>query len=81
MGGHPWQYCDRYRDKSPFFFLDRVTAPVLLLHGGSDMVVSPETSIQTFVALRSLGKDVKLVIRPSPATRSPIRGRTTRARL
>jgi dipeptidyl aminopeptidase/acylaminoacyl peptidase len=62
MGGNPWDYFDRYRDNSPFFFLDRVTAPVLLLHGGSDPIVSAEASMQTFVALRRLGKDVKLVI-------------------
>lgn len=62
MGGHPWDYYERYRENSPFFFLDRVTAPVLLLHGGSDPTVRPQRARETFVALRRLGKDVTLVL-------------------
>jgi dipeptidyl aminopeptidase/acylaminoacyl peptidase len=62
MGGHAWEYFERYRDNSPFFFFDRVTAPVLLLHGGSDPVVEPQAAIESFVALRRLGKQVTLVL-------------------
>lgn len=61
MGGSPWQYRDRYIDNSPFFFLDKVTAPVLLLHGGADRTVLPERAEETFVALRRLGKVATLV--------------------
>jgi dipeptidyl aminopeptidase/acylaminoacyl peptidase len=61
MGGHPWDHLDRYRDNSPFFFLDRVQAPVLLLHGGRDHIVAPEASRETFVALRRLDREAMLV--------------------
>jgi len=62
MGGHPWEVPAQYHDNSPFFFLDRVTAPVLLIHGGDDHVVPPQRSQETFVALRRLGKRVDLVL-------------------
>jgi dipeptidyl aminopeptidase/acylaminoacyl peptidase len=59
MGGSPWQYRDRYLENSPFFFLDRVQTPVLLVHGGADDTVHPWLAAQTFVALRRLGKEVE----------------------
>lgn len=62
MGGHPWEYRQRYLENSPFFFLDRITAPVLLLHGGSDGTVLRQRAEETFVGLRRLGKEVTLVI-------------------
>lgn len=58
MGGSPWDFRDRYIQNSPFFFLDRVTTPVLMVHGGSDDV---RKAYETFVALRRLEKDVVLV--------------------
>lgn len=61
MGGHPWQHRDRYVANSPWFHLDRVTAPVLLLHGGADHTVPPREADETFVALRRLGKEATLV--------------------
>jgi dipeptidyl aminopeptidase/acylaminoacyl peptidase len=61
MGGSPWQYRDRYLENSPYFFLDKVTTPVLLLHGGADATVLPARAAETFVALRRLGKTVTLV--------------------
>lgn len=62
MGGHPWEHFDRYRENSPFFFLDNITAPVLLLHGGSDGTVLPQRAEETFVALRRLDKEVTLAV-------------------
>lgn len=61
MGGHPWQFRDRYLENSPFFFLDKVTTPVLLLHGGADRTVLPARAEETFVALRRLAKPVEYV--------------------
>lgn len=61
MGGSPWEFRDRYLNNSPFFSLDRVNAPVLLLHGGSDPTVLATRAEETFVALRRLGKQVMLV--------------------
>ncbi len=61
MGGHPWENRDQYLANSPFFQLDRITAPVLLLHGGSDRTVLATRAEETFVGLRRLGRTVTLV--------------------
>jgi dipeptidyl aminopeptidase/acylaminoacyl peptidase len=61
MGGHPWELRDQYIRNSPFFFLDKVTTPVLLLHGGSDRTVLAARAEETFVGLRRLGKTVEYV--------------------
>ena len=58
MGGSPWEVPERYVENSPFFRLDRVEAPVLLLHGGEDDAVPPFLADQLFTALRRLGKTV-----------------------
>jgi dipeptidyl aminopeptidase/acylaminoacyl peptidase len=62
MGSNPWDARDRYLTNSPFFTLDRVNAPVLLLHGAADQTVFPERAKQDFVALRRLGKAAELVL-------------------
>jgi dipeptidyl aminopeptidase/acylaminoacyl peptidase len=51
--------------RSPLFHADRITAPVLLIHGECDSVVPLEESQQMFVALRALGRPVHLVIIPN----------------
>ena len=61
MPGTPWEFRDRYIENSPFFFLDRVRTPVLLLHGGADPTVLPARAAETFVGLRRLGRPVELV--------------------
>ena len=48
-------------ENSPFFFLDRVRTPLLLLHGGADQTVLAARAAETFVALRRLGRPVELV--------------------
>jgi dipeptidyl aminopeptidase/acylaminoacyl peptidase len=56
MGCHPWECRDRYLENSPFFFIDRVTTPLLMERGTDD-----EISVQNgeiFVGLRRLGKEV-----------------------
>jgi dipeptidyl aminopeptidase/acylaminoacyl peptidase len=58
MGGDPWQFRDRYIDNSPWFFLDRVQTPLLMVHGGLDRPIRPE---EVFVGLRRLGKRVTYV--------------------
>jgi dipeptidyl aminopeptidase/acylaminoacyl peptidase len=59
MGGTPWQYRDRYIENSPFYVLDRVRTPVLLLHGEEDRTAPPPQSDAVFVALRRLGREVE----------------------
>jgi dipeptidyl aminopeptidase/acylaminoacyl peptidase len=56
MGCHPWECRDRYLENSPFFFLDRVTTP-LLMERGTDDVISVQNG-EIFVGLRRLGKEV-----------------------
>jgi dipeptidyl aminopeptidase/acylaminoacyl peptidase len=59
LGGHPWQYRDRYIDNSPIFFLDRVTTPLMIVHGDKDYAVPIEQADEVFVGLRRLGKEVE----------------------
>ena len=59
MGGIPWHMRDRYIENSPFFYLDRVETPVLLVHGGADKTVDPFLASEVFVGLRRLGKEVE----------------------
>jgi dipeptidyl aminopeptidase/acylaminoacyl peptidase len=59
MGGPPWQFKSRYVENSPIFYLDRVNAPLLLLHGGADEAVDPFLAGEIFVGLRRLGKTVQ----------------------
>jgi len=56
MGCHPWECRDRYLENSPFFFLDRVTTP-LLMERGTDDDISVQNG-EIFVGLRRLGKEV-----------------------
>ena len=58
---YPWNRPDLYVDRSPLFAADRVTTPLLLLHGTADPNVPPGESEQMFAALRLLGKEVEYV--------------------
>ena len=65
MGGPPWgDKLGAYYAQSPIFHLDRITAPVLLIHGDADEIVPPTFSGQIFVGLRRLGKPVVLALYP-----------------
>lgn len=57
----PWNRKDIYVGHSPLFMADRITSPLLLLHGAIDNNVPPGESYQMFAALKLLGKDVALV--------------------
>jgi dipeptidyl aminopeptidase/acylaminoacyl peptidase len=59
MGGAPWQFRERYIENSPFYYLQRVETPLLIVHGSEDKAVAPFLGDQIFVALRRLGKDVE----------------------
>jgi dipeptidyl aminopeptidase/acylaminoacyl peptidase len=61
MGGSPWAQQERYLDNSPYFFLDRVTTPLLLLHGAGDRTVPAHLAEQVYVGLRRLGRTVLYV--------------------
>jgi len=57
----PWNNPELYTKQSPLFNADKVTTPLLLLHGGSDTNVPTGESIQMYTALKLLGKTVEYV--------------------
>ena len=59
LGGTPWQFRQRYIDNSPFFYLDRVSTPLLIVHGAEDTTVASFLGDELFVGLRRLGKQVQ----------------------
>ncbi|MCP4154095.1 MAG: S9 family peptidase [bacterium] len=60
-GSFPWNRKDLYVGHSPLYLADRITNPLLLLHGDIDNNVPPGESYQMFAALKLLGKDVSLI--------------------
>ena len=59
LGGSPWENRDAYIENSPFFYLNRVSTPLLVVCGTGDQAGSIQAE-ETFVALRRLGKRVEL---------------------
>jgi dipeptidyl aminopeptidase/acylaminoacyl peptidase len=60
----PWNRKDLYVGHSPLFMAERISRPLLLLHGESDNNVPPGESYQMYAALKLLGKEVALVTFP-----------------
>jgi len=60
MGVPPWKDLERYLRNSPYVHVDKVTTPLLMIHGELDSLplADPE---QFFVALNRMGKRAKLV--------------------
>lgn len=58
MRGTPWEHRERYIENSPFFYLDRIQTPLLIVHGNEDTVTAPFLADEIFVGLRRLGKEV-----------------------
>jgi len=58
---YPWNRKDIYIDQSPLFAADKITTPLLLLHGSVDTNVPPGESTQLFTALKVLGREVEYV--------------------
>src|SRR5580700_571510 len=65
FGKSPMQDPQLYIDKSPFFKMDKVQAPVLIFHGTADTNVPPAQSWSYFRVLQFYGKvPVKFVVFP-----------------
>jgi len=62
--GLPWQNVDRWVKLSPWFSVEKVTTPTLLMGGSEDMNVPLLNSEQLYQALRRLGRETELVIYP-----------------
>lgn len=60
MRAPPWAAPDRYLRNSPLFAADRITAPVLLVHGDRDLLPSTQSEIM-FSALWRQNKDARLL--------------------
>ncbi len=59
LGGPPWRLPMTYIENSPFYYLDRVDTPLLLVHGAADSEIPAFLSDEVFVGLRRLGKRVE----------------------
>ncbi len=57
----PWNNEKIYIEQSPLFNADKISTPLLLLHGSKDTNVPPGESIQLYTALKLLGKTVEFV--------------------
>jgi dipeptidyl aminopeptidase/acylaminoacyl peptidase len=62
--GLPWVVPEAYLKLSPFFRVDKVKTPTLILCGADDMNVPLLSSEQLYQALRRLGVPTELVIYP-----------------
>jgi len=62
--GLPWQHADLWLKLSPFFRVDKVTTPTLVLGGSDDLNVPVLNSEQLYQALKRLGRDTELVVYP-----------------
>lgn len=58
---YPWKDRELYIEQSPLFHADKITTPLLLVHGDSDINVPIGESDQLFTAMKILGKDVEYV--------------------
>lgn len=61
QGSFPWNNRPLYVEQSPLFSADKITTPLLLLHGDSDTNVPVSESHQMYTALKLLDKEVELV--------------------
>ncbi|PLR79437.1 alpha/beta hydrolase [Bacillus sp. V3-13] len=58
IGGTPTKYPERYQFRTPLFELERLQAPVLIIHGVQDKNVSVEHAFRLEKRMRELGKKV-----------------------
>jgi dipeptidyl aminopeptidase/acylaminoacyl peptidase len=62
--GDPQENYDLWYERSPFFFLDRITAPVQLICGAHDVRCPASESVQARDALLAQGKPCDLILYP-----------------
>jgi dipeptidyl aminopeptidase/acylaminoacyl peptidase len=59
IGGTPEKYPDRYQMRTPLYELEKLSAPVLIIHGVNDHNVSVEHAYRLERRLKSLNKSVE----------------------
>jgi len=62
MCATPWERRGAYIRNSPFFYLNRVSTPILITCGDKDVLDSVGQAHEAFVGLRRLGKTVEMRI-------------------
>src|SRR5262249_38599004 len=62
VGAEPWEDPAHYARMSPATYLDRVTTPLRLIAGTSDLRTPAEEAEQVFTRLRKMGREVDLVV-------------------
>jgi dipeptidyl aminopeptidase/acylaminoacyl peptidase len=62
--GLPWKNPELWMRLSPFFQMEKITTPLLLLCGAADVNVPCLNSEQLFQGLRRLGRETELVVYP-----------------
>ncbi|MCL1142828.1 alpha/beta hydrolase family protein [Shewanella gaetbuli] len=60
-GSFPWNNPELYVDQSPLYQADKITTPLLLIHGNADTNVPVGESHYMYTALKLLDKEVELV--------------------
>jgi len=64
MGEPPWKNVQRYIANSPYYRIDRIHTPLLIVAGEKDNAVPFEESKRLFVGLRRLERPAQLAIYP-----------------
>ncbi len=59
-----WENPRIYAERSPLTYVDRITTPLLLIHGDEDPNTAPANSIELWRALTTLGRTVELIRYP-----------------
>jgi dipeptidyl aminopeptidase/acylaminoacyl peptidase len=62
--GLPWQHADVWMRISPFFRMDKIVTPTLVMGGDADMNVPIIGGQQLYQGLKRLGRDTELVVYP-----------------
>jgi len=78
LGGPAWDSAETLSAISPYFSASAITAPLLLIHAEEDSTVPIEQSEAMYVALRRLGRDVRLVRIPGEQHRVNVLGAPSR---
>jgi dipeptidyl aminopeptidase/acylaminoacyl peptidase len=62
--GLPWRNTEAWTRISPFFQVEKITTPTLILNGADDLNVPLLNAEQLYQALRRLGRETELVVYP-----------------
>ena len=61
MDAVPWKDLGRLMERSPITYVERITTPLLILHGDRDLRCPISEGEQLFTALKLLGREVRMV--------------------